>query len=57
MRVPKGYCRNESSPTQGIDTSSSNDESIWTFSVEMRVARLRALTQVDADEKVLRDTQ
>ena len=46
MGIRRGYRRNDSSPTKGIDTNSSLWSNIETFAaVEMIVARLRALTQ------------
>ena len=45
MRVPRGKCRNEGRPIQGIDTIRSSILPLLLQRVEMRVAPFRALTQ------------
>ena len=44
MRVPRGKCRNEGRPFQGIDTIAPLDTVVRCCMVEMRVAPFRALT-------------
>ena len=47
MRVPRGYRRNDLSPTKGIDTVLLPSVRIQPRTVEMISARLRALTQLE----------